>query len=305
MVKSNLMHDDKNINLKHDDKNSIEPYQKGDLIYQNHYVQSLIGSGIFGTVYAVKNSIGLFSAVKVINKKTRVNNDLMQQIMRVRSNQLITIENIGETYKGEYYIQMNMGEGCLSDIVLESIYTEEWVYEWFSDILNALIVFEDNGVEHLNIKLSNIFVMDDTVKIGDYGNIACFSLPEGKRMIDRTSIHYRAPESFSEKFGHSVDRWASAVVLYYLLTGEYPFDGETIEQIKDSIFNKQPNLKLIPKFASFFERCFAKDRDNRFRCAREMSNAFEDLTILKKDKQQPIYGQPKKRKKRKRCIPCR
>lgn len=93
-----------------------------------------------------------------------------------------------------------------------------------------------NGMVHRDVKAENIFVKDTLIKLGDFG----FSTKAQPSHLLKTfcgSPFYSAPELFTAEqyLGQPVDIWASGVTLYFMLTGETPFQGSNLEQLKASI----------------------------------------------------------------------
>ena len=103
--------------------------------------------------------------------------------------------------------------------------------------LVPLCVQHSSRVAHRDLKAENVFYASDTrVKIGDFG----FSTPVTDNEVLTTfcgSPPYAAPELFKEQSyqGPPVDVWALGVTLYFMVTGNIPFPGTSVPQVKDSV----------------------------------------------------------------------
>ena len=99
-----------------------------------------------------------------------------------------------------------------------------------------LLFQHKSGVTHRDLKAENVFYTSDThVKIGDFG----FSTPVTDAALTTFcgSPPYAAPELFQEDsyLGPPVDIWAMGVMLYFMVTGNVPFPGNTVPQLKEKI----------------------------------------------------------------------
>jgi serine/threonine-protein kinase NIM1 len=104
-----------------------------------------------------------------------------------------------------------------------------------------------NDIIHRDLKAENIFLVDRSIKLGDFG----FStVSDASRRLNKFcgSIPYAAPELFTEDsyLGRPVDMWASGVTLYFMLSGKMPFTGESIAELQSNIVNGDfPSLENV------------------------------------------------------------
>ncbi len=147
----------------------------------------------------------------------------------------------------------------------------------------GLAYAHEHDVVHRDIKPSNILISKSgQVKIGDFG-IARIPSSAVRTMTGMVmgSPQYMSPEQVTGKsVDHRTDIFSLGVVLYEMLTGSPPFNGENVHSIMYQIvnFNPQPPSTVnsaAPEMLDYIvAKALAKDADKRYRSAREM---VEDL----------------------------
>jgi serine/threonine protein kinase len=150
------------------------------------------------------------------------------------------------------------------------------------------------GFVHRDLKPGNIFISgsedEETVKILDFGiakqtGAAADSNTKTGEFIG--SPHYMSPEQITDAkdIDARSDLWSLGVILYRAVTGEVPFPGDTIGAVMGSVLTgtaARPShrLRALPEALDhFFERAFARDRANRFGTAKEMVDAFVQISV--------------------------
>lgn len=162
-------------------------------------------------------------------------------------------------------------------------------------ICDALVYCHEQGIFHRDIKPENIMVQEDgNIKIIDFG----IALLEGARRVTWRGLSgtmgtpdYMSPEQLKGERGTaSSDIYAVGVMLYEMLCGHTPFEGENIFAIMNQHVSQDPpsillaNPQLSPELATVVMRAIRRDRDKRYRT---MSDFLHDLRNLEEVKPVP------------------
>jgi serine/threonine protein kinase len=198
---------------------------------------------------------------------------------------------------GYLVIELLEGESLDQRLARTGALPLEKVAPMITQIARGLSIAHGEGVVHRDLKPSNVFVTLDedgnaVAKVLDFG-IA--KLRRNQRKATHATQRgfllgtpaYMSPEQARGKqLDHRADVWALAVIAYHMLTGEYPFDGETGEDLfarlcriePIAIRDRKPDLPQI--VGDFFERAFAIRIEDRFQSALALTGAFEQLAPM-------------------------
>jgi len=255
-----------------------EMVEPGKIIFRDYILKNRIGEGGFGRVYLVKSKIGKVFALKVLFKGAIGEKRGVESVAKIRSNRLVNVLDYGDTVNGDFCVLMEYVRNNFA-YVLE----KKDARHYFREILEGLKVLEKNNIVHRDIKPSNLFIHERLVKIGDFGTAKYTSGETSTKTRLLGTIKYCAPESFEDYYSFSTDRWSASVIFYRMLTGEFPFDGNTHTGIFGALIRKDPDYAIIPdKYLDFFKRCFEKKPGNRFADAQAMIHAFDETESVQK-----------------------
>jgi hypothetical protein len=103
------------------------------------------------------------------------------------------------------------------------------------------------------------------VKIGDYGLAKLITPSQGTEHSESIgTCHYMAPEISSGKYHKPIDVYAIGVILYEMLTGRVPFEGETVGEVLMKHLTARPDLSLLEEpYRTIVSRALAKDPNQR------------------------------------------
>lgn len=264
-------------------------------------IEGELGHGAMGTVYkAVDPLIERIVAIKTINL------DLSKEELAVFEERfyreaksagklshpnIVTIYDVGEC-DNIAYIAMEFLEGQSLREVLDSgtVLTLERIGELAAQVAEGLAYAQEHGIVHRDIKPANIVITKNGVaKITDFG-IA--HMPSGSRTMAGMvmgSPKYMSPEQVVGKQvdGRS-DIFSLGVVLYEMLTGASPFDGDNISAIMYRILNEMPvaphtlNPNIPEAFDWIVAKALAKHPDDRYQTAQELADDLRRYQRLTK-----------------------
>lgn len=262
-------------------------------------VVSIMGQGAMGTVYkAADPVIERVVAIKTINldlsKEERAEFEERfyreaKSAGRLNHPNIVTIYDVGET-EDAAYIAMEFIEGQSLRDLLDSgvVLPLKRICQIAVQIANALNYAHENGVVHRDIKPANIMIArGNDAKIMDFG-IAL--IPSGSRTQAGTvlgSPKYMAPEQVVGKAADGrADIFSLGVVLYEMLTGSSPFNGDNLSAIMYKILNEDParpsklNARVPPIFDRIVARALAKRPEDRYQNAKEFSRELRSEAVL-------------------------
>jgi len=255
-----------------------------------------LGQGAMGTVYkAVDPLIERTVAVKTISL------DLSKEELasfeerfyreaksagRLAHPNIVTIYDVGET-DNTAYIAMEFLEGQSLREILDSGETlpNERIAEIAAQVADGLAYAQEHGVVHRDIKPANIIITrSGVVKITDFGIAHMPSTSKTHVGMVLGSPKYMSPEQVVGKAvdGRS-DIFSLGVVLYEMLTGTAPFNGDNISTLMYRILNEIPmwpsalNQRVPAGFDRILARALAKSPENRYQHAHELANDLREL----------------------------
>lgn len=211
-----------------------------------HYqLDKALGAGNFAVVrLAVHCITGTKVAMKIIDKSKLCKEDLARlfkevQIMKLLDHpNIIRFYQVVENYQYIHLVSSYAENGELYEHVMKNgNLSESEARRYFTQICSAINYCHEKGVVHRDLKIENVLLdCNDNVRIADFGFSNYFKPP---RLLETFcgSPQYAAPEIFSGKHydGFKTDIWSLGIILYVLVTGGLPFDGESIAEIKQYV----------------------------------------------------------------------
>src|SRR6185295_7017968 len=136
---------------------------------------------------------------------------------------------------------------------------------WIHGIAAGVAYLHDHGIVHRDLKPGNVFLDEGVVKLGDYGLSKFISCSRRSGQTESVgTVHYMAPEIANGRYGKEIDIYALGVILYEMITGHVPFDGESVGEVLMKHLTAEPNVdKLEEPYRTVVARCLNKDPDQR------------------------------------------
>ena len=278
-------------------------------IRKNYEFISMLGNGAFGKVrlYRDKKNKDLLFAIKTLKKDgiSSYEFNLLRSELNILSNldHPNIVKYFGE-YEDDYYVHIVMeylkGYDLYKVIALKNYngFDEKNMCEIIYQLLKALAFIHSQNIVHRDIKPENMLFANkknySSLKLIDFG--LATNSKKDKNTVG--TPHYMAPEMIDGFSVPQSDIWSVGVITYFMLTGKYPFDSKTREDLFCKIKNDKLDLKPLnisrvsDEAKEFIERCLHKDYNKRMTtsqalehewinkfCIKHNSNLINDKTI--------------------------
>jgi serine/threonine-protein kinase len=260
-----------------------------------YQIRSAIGEGAMAKVFrAYDPEIDRELAIKVLKAQLRGDSEYHVRFVREAKGagvlshpNIVTVFDVGDD-GGHPYIAMELVEGpTLSDLVqVNKPLPTKMVVDVGIQLVKALDYAHKKGIVHRDVKPGNIMMIKDTttIKVADFGICRI----DGGEATQATQVgnvlgtpNYMSPEQvLGEKVDSRSDLFAAGVVLYQLLTGHLPFEGETLISVAYKITKTEPPSldKVRPdlplSLRRIVDRALKKQPEKRFQTGEEFANAL-------------------------------
>ncbi|XP_063696369.1 serine/threonine-protein kinase SIK2 isoform X1 [Culicoides brevitarsis] len=210
-------------------------------------IEKTIGKGNFAVVKLARHRVTKNEvAIKIIDKSQLDENNLQKvhrevDIMkRLDHPHIIKLYQVMETSSMIYIVSEYASQGEIFDYIAKfGRLSERAARHKFWQILSAVEYCHNKGIVHRDLKAENLLLDSNmNIKIADFG----FSNYYKRDELLATwcgSPPYAAPEVFEGKkyTGPEIDIWSLGVVLYVLVCGALPFDGSTLQSLRDRVLS--------------------------------------------------------------------
>jgi len=260
----------------------------GHVIAQQYEILDRISEGGMATVYTARRiADGAIVALKVLREQYATDIEFVERFQREAKaiSELVHPHMVRVYDSGRdgtvHYIAMEYVEGAnLKEYIRrEGRLSPDRAVQIAAQVCEALDFAHSHGIVHRDIKPQNILLTaDGQVKVTDFGIARALS----SATITQTgtvlgSVQYLSPEQArGTTVGRSADLYALGVVLYEMVTGQLPFDGESPIAIALSHVHKAPPAPsgLVPglpeRVEGIISRALMKSSSDRYRSAGEM-----------------------------------
>uniref|UniRef100_A0A6Q2Z314 non-specific serine/threonine protein kinase n=1 Tax=Esox lucius TaxID=8010 RepID=A0A6Q2Z314_ESOLU len=206
----------------------------------NYRLLKTIGKGNFAKVKLARHILtGREVAIKIIDK-TQLNPTSLQKVSDVCLCLCVTVQlfEVIETEKTLYLIMEYASGGEVFDyLVSHGRMKEKEARAKFRQIVSAVHYCHLKNIVHRDLKAENLLLdADSNIKIADFGFSNEFTM--GNKLDTFCgSPPYAAPELFQGKKydGPEVDIWSLGVILYTLVSGSLPFDGQNLKELRERV----------------------------------------------------------------------
>lgn len=224
----------------------------GKLLGGRYEIIDVVGVGGMAVVYRARcHVLNRYVAVKILKDEYAKDPDIRkrfsiesQAVAKLSHHNIVSVYDVGSE-NGTDYIVMELIEGITLKEYLQKKGRLNWQETVFfaEQICRALVHAHSRGIIHQDIKPQNVIILrDGTAKLTDFG-IASFATTQETRVVQEAigSVHYISPEQAKgSKIDYRTDIYSLGVVMYEMVTGKLPFEGETALQVVMQHLNAVP-----------------------------------------------------------------
>ncbi|CAK8535605.1 unnamed protein product [Lathyrus sativus] len=278
------------------DRISINMNKKRTILFNKYEVGKTLGQGNFAKVFHGKNvSTNESVAIKVIKKEKLKKERLMKQIKRevsvmslVRHPHIVELKEVMANKAKVFMVVEYVKGGELFAKVAKGKMKEEVARKYFQQLISAVDFCHSRGVTHRDLKPENLLLDEnEDLKVSDFGLSA---LPDQRRsdgmlVTPCGTPAYVAPEVL-KKIGYDgskADIWSCGVILYALLCGYLPFQGENVMRIYSKSFKADYALPewISPGAKNLIRNLLVVDPEKRFSIVDIMKDPWFQLGFMR------------------------
>ena len=292
-------------NFQSDSRRRSSQHRTGEEVYVGKYkLLKTIGKGNFAKVKLAKHMpTGQEVAIKIIDK-TQLNPSSLQKLFReVRIMKCLDHPNIVKLYevieseKTLYLIMEYAAGGEVFDyLVAHGRMKEKEARVKFRHILSAVQYCHQKHVVHRDLKAENLLLDENmNIKLADFGFSNEFT-PGNKLDTFCGSPPYAAPELFQGKKynGPEVDVWSLGVILYTLVSGSLPFDGQNLKELRERVLRGKYRIPfyMSTDCENLLKRFLVLDPSKRSSLESIMSDRWPNLTFEESELKPYVEPEP-------------
>ncbi|HEY4394607.1 MAG TPA: protein kinase [Polyangia bacterium] len=276
----------------------------GTLVGNRWTIGRELGRGVVGVVHEARDRNNVRAAVKFLLPEWRSREEVLDRfarearvLMRLDTphvGRLLDVGNLDARLGGIPYLVLEYLQGKDLGEVLRDLgrVPLEQAFRWVADACDGAAQAHEVGVVHRDIKPSNVFLADTggreaVVKVVDFGLAAGDPSPENATKLTGQFVigspAYMAPEQMiaSSNVDARADIWSMGVVLYELLSGRLPFEGDTPLEMFAAVMTRPPaplathfDGELPGSVEAVVANCLQKDRERRYPSMRTLAQAL-------------------------------
>ena len=257
-------------------------YRSGSRPLDGFTLKRGIGRGGFGEVYFAISDGGKEVALKLVRGDTQVELRGVAHCLNLKHPNLVALYDLRKDSQGDNWVVMEYVAGePLSAVIARypNGVPKDLVREWFGGLGRAVAYLHDHGIVHRDLKPANVFIENGTVKVGDYGLSKSINSSQGKAQTQSIgTVHYMAPEISTGNYNKQIDTYAAGIILYEMVTGRVPFDGESAGEILMKHLTSTPDLsKVGPEWSAITGKALSKNPAHRYSGMGEMVKDVESV----------------------------
>ncbi|HYQ41980.1 MAG TPA: serine/threonine-protein kinase [Polyangiaceae bacterium] len=282
-------------------------FAPGTIVGNKYRIDGCLGEGGMGVVLSATHlELDAPVAIKVVREEFAGSQEMVERVLfearavaRMRSNHVVRVLDVARLDSGCPYIVMEQLQGEDLGLALweKGPFSAPQAIDYLLQACDGLAEAHSLGIVHRDLKPGNLFLANTpegvVLKVLDFGISKEVSTPlRSVSRISRTSLtsagdpvgspYYMAPEQMraSPDVDARADIWSLGAILFELLTGQCPFEGDTLTEVCGKVLAEAP-----PSLAAFTDgaateldsviaRCLEKDPNLRYQNVGELSHAL-------------------------------
>ena len=266
----------------------------------NYVVERPLAHGSMGHVYVARHTLTYARvALKVLRRDLAADAQAEERFLReiraaaqIGHDGIVKVHDAGRTPDGRLYLAMELLRGETLEERLERTGSQPLpIMEWLLRALEPLSAAHAQGIVHRDFKPANVFIAraadgSEHIKLLDFGLARDTRQKSGTETgITLGTPHYMSPEQATKPklVGPASDVWSVGVMMYEVLSGQMPFDGETVHAVVIHAAT-QPHIPLAtrapnvdPRLSQLVEDCLTKQPATRPADARTLLTRLEPI----------------------------
>lgn len=279
----------------------------GCIVGNKYKIDGCLGEGGMGVVLSATHlELDAPVAIKVVREEFAGSRDIVERVLfearavaRMRSNHVVRVLDVARLDSGCPYIVMEQlqGEDLGAALWERGAFPVPQAIDYLLQACDGLAEAHSLGIVHRDLKPGNLFLANTpegvVLKVLDFGISKEVSSPlRSTTRISRTSLtsagdpvgspYYMAPEQMraSPDVDARADIWSLGAILFELLTGQCPFEGDTMTEVCGKVLAESPpslgtfSNGTATELDSVIARCLEKDPNRRYQTVGEFAQAL-------------------------------
>ncbi len=277
----------------------------GEAFAGRYTIERLLGRGGMGEVYLARQApLDRLVALKILKQPESIEDDpnfdarFLREAAaaaRLQHPNTITVYDFGQTEEGQLYIVMEFLEGTdvRTSLAHEGIFSAQRAIHVAKQICKSLREAHAKGIIHRDLKPANVLLVErdedvDFVKVLDFGLVKFRGEASEITLAGKFlgSPKYTSPEALDRHamVDHRADIYAIGILLYTMLTGQPPFDGDPMQvlnahlhEVPKPMYRLNPAAQTTPELEGLVARCLEKKPSDRFDTMADLLQALREV----------------------------